>query len=102
VAASGLGIWGASREIDKPWQGTLGKGLERLSQPVGKLVGTSYGQADAKAAEGAQAAAKWQLDDARDAIRRTPTRAQDQAVDWLRSLVDRDAATVAAILAKQV
>jgi hypothetical protein len=101
IAGSGLEAWGATRDCQNPWQERLGAGLDKLSGPLGKMVGTSYGAANAKSAQGLEEAAKWQIDDARDA-RGDASKLQDKALDWVSSMVDRDAATTAAILANKV
>jgi hypothetical protein len=103
LAAVGAGVsaWGAGRDVEKPWQEPVGKGLSDLAQPMGSVVAKNYGSADAKSAEGAQQAAKWQIDDSR-AVRSDAGVLQDKALDWLSSMVDRDAATTAAILANKV
>lgn len=101
VAGSGLSLWGLAREEEKPWQAVAGAGLVNASEPIGAMVGKTYGAADAKSAQGLEEAAKWQIDDARDALGST-RKLQDKALDWLSSIVDRDAATTAAILANKV
>jgi hypothetical protein len=102
LAGSGMEAWGSISDCEKnPWRQRLGAGLDKLSTPVGSMVGKTYGGADAKSAQGAQQAAKWQIDDARDA-RSDAGKLQDKALDWVSSMVDRDAATTAAILANKV
>lgn len=101
MAGAGMSLWGAGRKLDKTWQGTLGHGLDMLAEPLGKAASKTYAAADAKSAEGAQTAAKWQLDDARDALRDADS-AQDKTLDWLSSMIDRDAATMSAILSNKV
>lgn len=81
--------------------GVTSQGLDRLAQPLGAVAGSTYGAADAKSAQGLQQAAQWQLDDARDAVKDAEG-LQDKALDWLSSMVDRDAATASAILANKV
>jgi hypothetical protein len=101
IVSGGLGVWGAARECDKPWQTPASDGCGRLAHPLGTLVGTNYGAADAKSAEGAQEAAKWQVNDARDAIN-DASQLQNKALDWASSMSDRDAATTTAILSNKV
>jgi hypothetical protein len=67
---------------------------------LGDMVGTSYGTANAKSAQGLEEAAKWQIADAGDA-RSNAADLQDKALDWVSSMVERDAATTAAILANK-
>jgi hypothetical protein len=101
VGSSALGLWGSARTVNNPWQDKLGSGLGQLSQPLGVLVSNNYGQADAKSAEGEETAAKWRMEDARDATKDAAA-VQDKALDWLRQMSDRDAATAAAILSNKV
>lgn len=101
IAGAGMGVSAVASESKTPWQAPVGKGLSELSQPLGAMAGKNYGSADAKSAEGAQQAAKWQIDDSR-AARTDAGELQDKALDWLSSMVDRDAATTAAILANKV
>jgi hypothetical protein len=101
IAASGLEAWGSTRDCENPWQQRLGASLDKLSEPLGGMVGKTYGGADAKSAQGAEQAATWQIDDARDA-RSDAGKLQDKALDWVSSMVDRDAATASAILANKV
>ncbi len=102
AAGSGLSLWGVGRELERPtWQEKAGDGLDRLAKPLGEMASQSYGAATAKAAEGEQTAAKWQLDDARQALD-DANAAQSKALDWLGSMVDGDAATMSAILSNKV
>lgn len=101
VAGAGVSAWGVGRDVEKPWQEPVGHGLSQLAQPMGSVASKNYGAADAKSAEGAQQAAKWQIDDSR-AARTDAGELQNKALDWLSSMVDRDAATTAAILANKV
>lgn len=101
IAGAGMGAWAAGRKCDNPWQKPVGEGLSQLSEPLGTMVGKNYGAADAKSAQGLQEAANWQIDDARNAVSDART-LQDKALDWASSMVDRDAATTAAILANKV
>lgn len=102
VAGSGLSLWGVGRELKQvTWQEKAGDGLGKLAAPLGEMVSRNYGAANAKSAEGAQAAAKWQLDDARKALD-DANASQTKALDWLGSMVDRDAATMSAILSNKV
>jgi len=97
----GASLWGVGRDARNTWQEKLGAGLGQLAQPLGNAAGHNYGTATAKSAEGEQTAAKWQLDDARDGLQKGGA-LQDKALDWLGSIVDRDAATMSAILANKV
>jgi hypothetical protein len=101
IAGAGMGAWAAGRKCDNPWQKPVGEGLSQLSGPLGTMVGTSYGAADAKQAQGVEEAAKWQINDGRDAVS-DARNLQNKALDWASSMVDRDAATTAAILANKV
>lgn len=101
VVGASVSAWGVGRDVEKPWQEPVGKGLSDLSQPIGTAVGKNYGSADAKSAEGAQEVAKWQIEDAR-AARSDADQLQGKALAWLSSMVDRDAATTAAILANKI
>lgn len=102
VAGCGLSLWGVGRELKQPtWQEKAGDGLDHVAGPLGKMVGSTYAGADAKSAEGEQTAAKWQLDDARKAID-DANGTQVKALDWLDSMIDRDAATMSAILSNKV
>ena len=102
TAGAGLELWGAGRaDVENPWQGKAGKGLGDLAEPLGRFAGKSYGEANAKSAEGAQTTAKWQLDDAKKAIDNADTK-QGKALDWLGSMLDQDAATMTAILSNKV
>jgi hypothetical protein len=101
VAGAGMGAWAAGRDCENPWQQSVGTGLDHLAGPLGTMIGKSYGSADAKSAQGVEEAAKWQIDDARDALG-DADKLQDKALDWTSSMVDRDAATTAAILANKV
>ncbi len=98
IAGSGLSAWGT--ESGPTWQKEVGDGLSRLSAPAGTVVGTNYGASEAKAAQGAQEAAKWQIDDAQDELG-SARDLQNKALDWTSSMADRDAATTAAILANK-
>jgi hypothetical protein len=101
IASGGMGAWAAGRDCEKPWQGAVGDGLGKLSEPLGAAIGKNYGAANAKSAQGAEEAAKWQIDDARDASKNAKG-LQDKALDWVSSMADRDAATTAAILSNKV
>ncbi len=78
-----------------------GAGLSALAEPLGRWIGTSHGTANAKSAEGKQQAAKWQIDDMRDTVRSAED-LQNKALDWVSSISDRDAATMATILSNKV
>lgn len=99
IAGSGMSAWGTDAG-DSSWQKVAGDGLSQLSKPVGTMVGTNYGASEAKSAQGAQEAAKWQMDDARDTFGAARD-LQNKALDWTSSMVERDAATTAAILANK-
>jgi len=102
LVGCGASLWGVGRDVDQAtWQGKLGDGLDHLAKPMGDMAGKSYGAANAKSAEGAETAAKWQLDDARKALD-DANGTQAKALDWLGSMVDRDAATMSAILSNKV
>ena len=101
IASSGLGVSAALSKCDHPWQAPVAKGLGDLAQPLGTVVGTSYGAANAKSAQGVEEAAKWRLDDAHDAIKKADE-LQNKALDWASSMSDRDAATTTAILSNKV
>jgi hypothetical protein len=101
IAGSGMNVWATARDCKEPWQQQVGGDLNALSQPLGAMVGKTYAGADAKSAQGLEEAAKWQIDDARDA-RGDASKLQDKALDWASSMVDRAAATTAAILANTV
>lgn len=101
MASSGFGVAGALSESKHVWQTPVAKGLEGLAKPLGTLVSNNYGAADAKAASGAQEAAKWQIDDCRDAINDADG-VQNKALDWASSISERDAATTTAILSNKV
>lgn len=101
VAGAGMGAWAAGRDCKDPWQQSVGVGLDHLAGPLGTMIGKSYGSADAKSAQGVEEAAKWQIDDASDALG-DADKLQGKALDWASSMVDRDAATTAAILANKV
>jgi len=100
IAGSGMSAWGTAG-CESSWQTEVGKGLSELSKPLGAMVGTNYGASEAKSAQGAQEAAKWQMDDARDTFAAAGD-LQDKALDWASTMVERDAATTAAILANKV
>lgn len=107
LASAGFGFAHVSRNADlKPgtemstWQGETSKGLDKLAQPIGAVAGNTYGAADAKSAQGQAEAAKWRIDDARDA-KKDAEALQNRALEWVSSMVDRDAATTAAILANK-
>jgi hypothetical protein len=99
LGSSGLQLGALAKKDDK-WLSAVSKGLGDQAAPLGKALSHDYGAADAKAAEGAEAAAKWQLDDARDALK-NESALQQRTLDWLGSMVDRDAATMAAILSNR-
>lgn len=99
TAGSGMSAWGAGG-CESSWQKEVGAGLSQLSKPVGTALGTNYGASEAKSAQGAQEAAKWQMDDARD-VRGAAGELQDKALDWASTMVERDAAATAAILANK-
>lgn len=102
MAGSGMEAWASTRDCPNgSQQQRLADAFNKLSGPLGQMVGTSYGSADAKSAQGLEEAAKWQIDDARDA-RGDASKLQDKALDWASSMVDRDASTTAAILANKV
>lgn len=101
VAGSGASLWGLAREQENTWQERLGAGLGSLAAPLGTAFSRTYAAADAKSAEGEQTAAKWQLDDAKKELDDAKAN-QDKALEWLGSVVDRDAATMTAILANKV
>jgi hypothetical protein len=105
AASGGFGIAGAlsdnGRAGKASWQSATSDSLGRLAKPLGTAAGTNYGAADAKSASGAEEAAKWQIDDCRDAIKNA-SGVQDKALDWVGSMVDRDAATTTAILSNKV
>ena len=101
IASSGFGVSAALSKSEHVWQAPVAKGLGDLADPLGKMVGTSYGAANAKSAQGAEEAAKWQLDDAHDAIKQADE-LQNKALDWASSMSDRDAATTTAILSNKV
>ena len=101
VAGAGMGMWAAGRECKNPWQQSVSKGLEQLAGPLGTMIGKNYGSADAKSAQGVEEAAKWQIDDAKDALD-DADKLQDKALDWASSMVERAAAATAAILANKV
>jgi hypothetical protein len=106
VASSGLGIWGDVRSAGdhpckNPWQSRVGDGLGQLSKPLGDVASKTYGAADAKSAEGAAQAAKWRIDDSRDALQDASS-LQNKALDWTSSMSEREAATMTAILSNKV
>lgn len=105
AAASGAaGVYGAAslpESAQTNWQLEASQGLGRLSEPLGGFAGKTYALADAKAAQGNEEAARWRLDDAREATKAADAH-QSKTLDWLGSMVDRDAATTAAILANKV
>ncbi len=105
IASGGFGIAGALSDQGKlgkdSWQSAASAGLGKLAHPLGTSVGTSYGAANAKSASGAEEAAKWQIDDCRDAIKNADG-LQNKALDWASSISDRDAATTTAILSNKV
>lgn len=98
VVGCGTSIYGLAVESEK-WS-KAGDGLSQLAKPMGDLLGTSYGAAEAKAAEGLQQAAKWEIEDCRDSVRDADA-LQNKALDWVSSLVERDAAAMAAILSNK-
>jgi hypothetical protein len=100
MASGGFEAWGALSESQKPWQKPAADGLARLAKPLGDFVGHNYGAADAKAAAGAEEAAKWQIDDARSSIKDAEA-AQAKALDWVSSMLERDAATTATVLSNK-
>lgn len=101
LLSGGFGVAGAETGKDRSWQGAVSDSLNKFSDPIGALVGHTYGAADAKAAQGDEEAAKWRIDDSHDAIKDADG-VQNKALDWVSSMVDRDAATTAAILANKV
>jgi hypothetical protein len=102
VAGAGLSLWGVGRELERAtWQEKAGEGLDHMAKPLGEMASKTYARADAKSAEGVETAAKWQLDDARKALD-DANASQTKALDWLGSIVDRDAATMSAILSNKV
>lgn len=101
TVSSGLALWSLGRDVDKTWQGEMSQSLDRLTQPLGAVVSNNYEAAHAKAAEGAETAAQWQIDAVRQSLDARNT-AQNQALDWLSSMVERDAATMSAILSNKV
>jgi hypothetical protein len=102
---AGLGVVGCGTSVvgaldkDKALS-ALGTGLSESAKPLGTVAGTSYGTANAKSAEGLQQAAKWQIEDCRDAVKDADA-LQDKALDWASSMSDRDAATMTAILSNK-
>ncbi len=104
IASGGLGIAGALSDQGQAgkasWQSSISGALSSLAKHVGVMVGTNHGAADAKSASGAEQAAKWQIDDGRDAINDAEA-IQNKALDWASSMSDRDAATTAAILSNK-
>lgn len=108
IASAGFGLVHVGRNVDMPpdkemstWQGETSKGLGQLAQPLGAVAGNTYGAADAKSAQGAEESAKWRIDDARDA-KKDAEALQNKALDWVSSMVDRDAATTASVLSNKV
>jgi hypothetical protein len=108
IASAGFGLAHVRRNVGMPpgkemstWQGETSKGLGQLAQPLGAMVGNTYGAADAKSAQGVEESAKWRMDDARDA-KKDAEALQNKALDWASSMVDRDAATTASILSNKV
>jgi len=72
-----------------------------LSQPLGKVLGDSPAasdRADARRAGSDAQQARWQLDDANDAIGRAQAR-QDKAMDWLAAETANQASTETGIIA---
>lgn len=101
AAGSGMQLWGLGREKDNAWQSKVGEGLNKLSEPIGGMASKTYGAADAKSVQGAEEAARWQIDDSRDQLD-SAKQLQNKALDWASAMLDRDAATTAAILANKV
>ena len=105
VASGGFGVAGALSDQGKlgrtSWESATADGLGKLAHPLGSMVGSNYGAANAKSASGAEEAAKWQMDDCREAIKDADG-IQNRALDWASSMGDRDAATTAAILSNKV
>jgi len=79
----------------------LSDGLGKLAQPAGTLASHNHEDANAKSAEGQEEQAKWRMDDSRDAIKEAKE-LQNKALDWVSSMLDRDAATTTAILSNKV
>lgn len=93
--------YGISSAVDgDKLEGEVSKAYGGLAQPLGNLVASNHGAADAKSAEGQMATAKDRIDDARDALKNADT-LQNKATDWVSSMIDRDAATTSAILANK-
>jgi hypothetical protein len=96
--SGGLGAWGAARDCpDKAWQTRAAPIVGDLAKPLGTLAGHDYGGADAKAAEGAQQQARWEIDDL-SGNRQQAEQVQDKALEWSASLTESDAATTRAVL----
>jgi hypothetical protein len=107
IASAGFGLEHVNRNVGMPagrekstWEGETSKGLGQLAQPLGAMAGNTYAAADAKSAQGQEESAKWRMDDARDA-KKDAEALQDKALDWVSSMVDRDAATTAAVLSNK-
>lgn len=99
AVASGVSA-GTSGDTSK-YADTTSKALGSLAEPVGKMAGFSYANADAKSQQGLQETAKWRLEDARDSLKDSEA-AQNKTIEWLGSMNDRDAATTTAILSNKV
>ena len=83
------------------YAGVTAQALSNLAQPIGTYVANNDGAADAKAAQGQEEVAKWRLDAARDGAKDAKA-LQEKALDWVSSMLDRDAATMTAILSNKV
>jgi hypothetical protein len=105
AAASGAaGAWAAGAECkpgERTWQGATSDALGKLAEPMGKLVSKTFGAADAKSAQGAEEAARWQIDDAQSAVKDADG-LQSKTLDWASSMSERDASTMSAILSNKV
>jgi hypothetical protein len=96
-AASGAcGVAAAFTKSERSWQGALSTGFGHVAKPLGG-VGKNYGAADAKAAQGREEVAKWQMDDARENVNDADA-LQGKALDWASNVSRDEAATMAAIL----
>lgn len=101
VGGSAFGAWGATtKAASNSWQAKVGEGAFRLSGPLGELAGSTQADAEAKVASGQQTQALWAVDDAKDGVK-SADESSEKVLDWLGSMVDRDAATMAAILANK-
>lgn len=78
----------------------IGRSLEQLAGPAGKLVSGSDGQhslAEAKAHAGRGEQARWAMDDAHERLENSEQRV-DRTVDWVGGIADKDAAASSAVL----